>query len=60
MTYYITWVVDGPAMLTTVDSERELRLDQLMALAFEVEEVEPETSYDLCSIIRAENAEVIW
>lgn len=60
MTYYITWIVDGPAILTAIESEIELTEDQLMAMAFEIEEVEPESSYEIGSIIRAENAEVIW
>ena len=60
MTYYITWIVDGPAILTAIDGELELTVDQLMAKAFEIEEVEPGSSYEIGSIIRAENAEVIW
>jgi len=60
MTYYITWIVDGPAILTAIKGEIELTVDQLMAMAFEIEEIEPGSSYEIGSIIRAENAEVIY
>jgi hypothetical protein len=59
--YYITWKVDNPeAMLTVIDGELELMLYQIMEIAFAVEEVEPESSYEICSIIRAKDAEVVW
>jgi len=61
MKYYITWKVDNPeAMLTVIDGELDLTLDQLMEFAFEIEEVEPDSSYEICSIIRAKDAEVVW
>ena len=61
MKYYITWKVDNPeAMLTVIDGELDLMLYQIMEVAFAVEEVEPGSSYEICSIIRAKDAEVIW
>jgi hypothetical protein len=60
MTYYITWIVDGPAMLTAVDGELDLTLDQLMDAAFALEEIEPGSTYEICSIIRAKDAEIVW
>jgi hypothetical protein len=60
MKYYITWKVDGPAMLTAIDGELDLTLDQIMEIAFEIEEIEPDLSYEICSIIRAKDAEVVW
>jgi len=60
MKYYVTWNVDGPAMLTVIDGELELTLDQIMEIAFEIEEIEPDSSYEICSIIRAKDAEVVW
>ena len=58
--YYVTWKVDGPAMLTVIDGELDLALDRIMETAFEIEEIEPDLSYEICSIIRAKDAEVIW
>ena len=60
MKYYITWNVDGPAMLTVIDGELDLALDQIMEIAFAIEEIEPDLSYEICSIIRAKDAEVVW
>ena len=60
MKYYVTWNVDGPAMLTVIDGELELTLNQIMEIAFEIEEIEPDSSYEICSIIRAKDAEVVW
>jgi len=60
MSYYVTWIVDGPAMLTKIEGELELALDQIMDIAFKLEEVEPASTYEICSIIRAEDAEIIW
>jgi len=61
MTYYITWIVDGPAILTAINGEIELTIDQLMEAAFAVEDIEPGSNYEICSIIRADNAhEVIY
>lgn len=60
MKYYVTWNVDGPAMLTVIDGELELTLDQIMEIAFEIEEIEPDSSYEICSIIRAKDAEVVF
>lgn len=60
MKYYITWAVDGPAILTVVDSgELELTIDQLMEAAFHIEEMEVGLPYDIYSIIKADTAEVI-
>jgi hypothetical protein len=60
MKYYVTWKVDNPeAMLTVIDGELDLMLYQIMDLAFEIEEIEP-TEYEICSIIRAKDAEVVW
>jgi hypothetical protein len=61
MKYYITWNVDNPeAMLTVIDGELDLTLDQIMEIAFEIEEVEPGSTYEIGSILRAKDAEVIW
>ena len=59
MTYYITWSVDGAALLTALDGELELTVDQMMEAAFHVEEVEAGTPYEIHSIIRASGADVI-
>jgi len=58
--YYITWITDGLTFLTGIDGELDLTLDQIMEIAFAVEEVEPGSSYEICSIIRAKDAEVVW
>lgn len=60
MTYYITWIVDGPAILTAIDGELELTIDQLMDAAFAIEDIEPGSNYEICSIIKAANATVIY
>jgi len=60
MTYYVTWIVDGPALLTAIDGTQELALDEIMAKAFELEEIEPGSTYEIGSIIRAANAEIVW
>ena len=60
MTYYITWIVDGPAILTAIDGELELTIDQLMESAFAIEDIEPGSKYEICSIIRADGAQVIY
>ena len=60
MTYYVTWIVDGPALLTAIDGAQELALNEIMAKAFEIEEIEPGSSYEIASIIRAANAEIVW
>jgi hypothetical protein len=67
MKYYITWIVDGryphvdgPAMLTAIDGELELTIRQLMDAAFAIEDIEPDSSYEICSIIRADGAQVIY
>jgi hypothetical protein len=61
MKYYITWKVDDPeGMLTVIDGDLDLALDQIMEIAFAIEEVEPGSSYEICSIIRAKDAEVVW
>jgi hypothetical protein len=59
MTYYITWTIDGPFILTAVDGELELTVDQMMEIAFELEQIEPGSPYEIASIIRATDAEVI-
>jgi hypothetical protein len=58
--YYITWITDGPAMLTAIDGDLDLTLDQIMEIAFAIEEIEPGSSYEIGSIIRAKDAEVVW
>ena len=60
MTYYITWIVDGPAILTAIDGELELTIDQMMEAAFAIEDIEPGSNYEICSIIRADGAQVIY
>ena len=61
MKYYITWKVDNPeAMLTVIDGELDLMLYQIMEIAFAIEEIEPGSSYEIGSIIRAKDAEVVW
>ena len=61
MKYYVTWKVDNPeAMLTVIDGELDLMLYQIMEIAFKIEEIEPDASYEICSIIRAKDAEVVW
>jgi hypothetical protein len=59
MKYYITWAVDGASLLTVLDGEIELTVDQMMDAAFEVEEVEAGTRYEVQSVIRARDASVI-
>ena len=59
MKYYITWSIDGANLLTKLDGELELTVDQLMDAAFHIEEVEAGTLYDIHSIIRASGADVI-
>lgn len=60
MKYYVTWITDGLTFLTGIDGELDLTLDQIMEIAFEIEEIEPDSSYEICSIIRAKDAEVVW
>lgn len=62
MTYYITWIADGfeAPLLTGVDSDTDLPIDALLAAAFDIEEIDEGTPYELCSIIRAKNADVIF
>jgi hypothetical protein len=59
MTYYLTWTVDGPFILTAIDGSLDLTVDQLMEIAFEIEGVEPGSPYEIASIIRATDADVI-
>ena len=60
MKYYITWIVDGPAILTAIEGGLELTIDQLMEAAFAIEDIEPGSKYEICSIIRADGAQVIY
>jgi hypothetical protein len=61
MKYYVTWKVDNPeAMLTVIDGDLDLPLYQIMEIAFEIEEIDPDETYEICSIIRAKDAEVVW
>jgi len=59
--YIVTWYSAGAdaTFLTTVDGDLELTTDQIMEIACAVEEVDPEWGYDIYSIIRAENVDVI-
>ena len=59
--YIVTWYSAGAdeTFLTTVDGDLELTIDQIMEIACAVEEVIPEWGYDIYSIIRAENVDVI-
>lgn len=63
MTYYITWITDGfeaPLLTAVSHPNAELSIDKLMALAAIFEEVELDAPYEICSIIRAEKADVIF
>ena len=59
--YVVTWYSAGAdeTFLTSVDGDLELTIDQIMEIACAVEEVIPEWGYDIYSIIRAENVDVI-
>jgi hypothetical protein len=59
--YIVTWYSAGAdeTFLTSVDGDLELTIDQIMEIACAVEEVIPEWGYDIYSIIRAENVDVI-
>jgi hypothetical protein len=59
MTYYITWAVDGLSILTAIDGELDLTIDQLMEAAFSIEEIESGSPFEVHSIIRAADAAVI-
>jgi len=59
--YIVTWYSAGAdeTFLTSVDGDLELTIDQIMEIACAVEEVDPEWGYDIYSIIRADNVDVI-
>ena len=60
--YIVTWYSAGAdeTFLTSVDGDLELTIDQIMEIACAVEEVIPEWGYDIYSIIRADNVDVIF
>jgi hypothetical protein len=59
--YIVTWYSAGAdaTFLTSVDGDLELTTDQIMEIACAVEEVDPEWGYEVYSIIRADNVDVI-
>jgi hypothetical protein len=64
MKYIVTWqpeIADtGAYFLTIVDAgDLELTVGQIMEIAHGVEELEV-APYDLCSIIKATDPEVVW
>ena len=59
--YIVTWYSAGPdaVFLTSVEGDLELTIEQIMEIACAVEEVHPEWGYEVYSIIRADNVDVI-
>lgn len=59
--YIVDWYSVGAdaTFLTSVDGDLELTIDQIMEIACAVEEVDPEWGYDVYSIIRADNVDII-
>jgi hypothetical protein len=59
--YIVTWYSAGAdaTFLTSVDGDLELTIQQIMEIACDVEEVDPEWGYEVYSIIRADNVDVI-
>jgi hypothetical protein len=59
--YIVTWYPAGceGTYLTAVDGDLELTIEQIMEIACAVEEVDPEWGYDIYSIVRADNVDVI-
>jgi len=59
--YVVTWYSIGAdaTFLTSVDGDLELTIWQIMKIACDVEDVRPEWGYDIYSIVRADNVDVI-
>lgn len=63
MTYILTWQPEicpsGQYFVTVLNTDgHELRLSQIIEAAHDIEELPPQR-YDICSLIRADNAEVV-
>ena len=62
MKYIVTWCPSGMAVeiLSIIDGDLELTVSQIMDIVCAVEKVDPEEGYRIYSIVRAENAHVIY
>jgi hypothetical protein len=60
MKYIVTWRPAGELdFLTIIDGVVELTVDQIMEIVFMVEDISNQENYEICSIIRADNVDVI-
>jgi|DEB0MinimDraft_3_1074331.scaffolds.fasta_scaffold170426_1 hypothetical protein len=61
MKYIVTWcpVGEGFETLTLLNGDETLTVEEIMKRACAAEDVSPECEYVICSIVRADNVEVI-
>jgi hypothetical protein len=60
MKYIVTWRPAGELdFLTIIDGVVELTVDQIMEIVFMVEDISDQENYEIYSIIRADNVDVI-
>ena len=59
--YIVTWYSAGPdaTFLTGVDGVLELTVDQIMEIVLAVEDIAADEDHEICSIVRADNVDVI-
>ena len=62
MKYIVTWCPSGEGveMLTVLDGDEALTIDQIMERACAAEDADPELGYRIYSIVHADNVEVIY
>jgi hypothetical protein len=60
MKYIVIWRPAGEMdFLTIIDGVVVLTVDQIMEMVFMVEDISNQENYEICSIIRADNVDVI-
>ena len=58
--YIVTWRPAGELdFLTIIDGVVELTVDQIMEIVLAVEDIAADEDHEICSIIRADNVDVI-
>lgn len=60
MKYIVTWRPAGELdFLTIIDGTLELTVGQIMEIVLAVEDIAADEDHEICSIIRADNVDVI-
>jgi hypothetical protein len=58
--YIVTWRPAGELdFLTIIDGVVELTVDQIMEIVLAVEDIAADEDHEICSIVRADNVDVI-